>query len=604
MKNRTVKIVALSLALVMLAGCGLPGFGPEGGSQGDLSGMLGYTLSQITERASLEHNPDGVMFSEMRYARPDTEGLAADVAAVESALESGESLERVEELLDRCMDDYDDFSTMYSLANIYNCRDLRDEYYAAEYEWISTESSNISRLFDQMYYACAGSALGSELEEDYFWDGFCEEYADPDDSYYNDETVALMQRESELISRYREIVADPTVTYDGEERSFNELIEELGSAEDLASYYRYLAVLMSYYRKYNEPLAEIYIDLMRVRTEMADKMGFDSCEEMEYVFGFDRDYSPEDGAVFVSGVKSELVPIYLWAKDSSLSYGISYPSLSSEELYADMRSLAGNIGHDCAEAFSFMDRYGLYDIEPSVYKADTSFQTYLSNYESPFIFLKPKGTTEDLLTFVHEFGHYTDAYVNFDANETIDVAEIFSQALEFLSLSHMDGVLSSREVDQLRQGKMIDALDTYIQQAAFAEFESRVHALGPDELTAEKINGIALQAAKDFGFCEEGFDEYYMYFWMDITHFFEYPFYVISYPVSLDVAMQIYELELQRSGRGLAKYFEILPRDWDSFMDTVTNGGLRSPFEEGSISSIAALIADTLGYDRSLADAA
>ena len=604
MKTRTVKIVALTLALVMLAGCGLPEIGLPGDLGSDLSGMLDDTLSQITDRASLQHNPDGVMFSDMRYARPDIDGLIADVAAVESALDSGESLRRVEELLDRCMDDYDDFSTMYSLANIYNCKDLRDEYYADEYEWISTQSSEISRQFDQMYYACAGSALGPELEEDYFWEGFCEEYADPEDSYYNDETVALMQRESELISRYRELVADPTVMYEGEERSFNELMEELGSAEDLASYYRYLAVLMSYYRKYNEPLAEVYIDLMRVRTEMAEKMRFSSCEEMEYTFSFERDYSPEDAAVFVSDVKNELVPIYRWARENSLGYGASYSSLSSDELYADMQKVARNIGHECSEAFAFMSRYGLYDIEPSVYKADTSFQTYLSNYEAPFIFLKPRGNTRDLLTFVHEFGHYTDAYVNFDANETIDVAEIFSQALEFLSLSHMDGVLSSDEVEQLRQSEMLDALDTYIQQAAFADFESRVHAIGPDELTAEKINEIALQSAKDFGFAEEGFEEYYMYFWMDITHFFEYPFYVISYPVSLDVAMQIYELELQRTGRGLAKYFEILPRDWEGFMDTVTNNGLRSPFEEGSIDSIAALISEVLGYESALANAA
>ena len=294
----------------------------------------------------------------------------------------------------------------------------------------------------------------------------------------------------------------------------------------------------------------------------------------------------------------------MWAKDRGLSYSISYSSLSSEELFADLKAVTGNIGRECSEAFAFMSHYGFYDIEPSPYKADTSFQTYLSSYEAPFIFLKPKGTTEDLLTFVHEFGHYTDAYSNFDANEAIDVAEIFSQALEFLSLSHMDSILSGREIDQLREGKMLDALDTYIQQSAFAEFESRAHSIGPDELTAEKLNELALQSATDFGFCEEGFEEYYKYYWMDITHFFEYPFYVISYPVSLDVAMQIYELELQESGQGLAKYFEILPRDWDTFMDTVQNGGLRTPFAEESMTSIATMIGDTLGYDSALGNAA
>lgn len=604
MKKRIAKLVALALSLVMLTGCGLPGFDLSGGTGIDLSGSLGDTLSQISGSISQDHNPDRVMFSDMHYSRPDTEGLAADIAAVESALESGASLKKVEDLLDRCMDDYDDFSTMYSLVNIYNCKDLRDEYYAEEFAWISTASSDISRLFDQMYYACAGSELGPELEADYFWEGFCEEYADPDDSYYTDVTVALMQRESELISRYREIVADPTVLYEGEERSFNELIEELGDSDNLADYYKYLAVLMSYYEKYSEPLAEVYIELMRVRTEMAEEMGFSSCEEMKYVFYFDRDYTPADGAVFVSGVKSQLVPIYKWVKDSGLAYRINYSSLSSDELFADMQAVAENIGRECSEAFSFMKHYGLYDIEPSAYKADTSFQTYLSNYESPFIFLKPKGTTEDLLTFVHEFGHYTDAYTNFDANEAIDVAEIFSQALEFLSLSHMSGILSDSQIEQLREGKMIDALDTYIQQSAFADFESRVHAVGPDELTVEKIKELALQTAKDFGFCEPGYEEYYQYYWMDITHFFEYPFYVISYPVSLDVAMQIYELELEESGQGLDKYFEILPRDWDTFMDTVTNGGLRSPFAEGAMTSVAKLIGDALGYKGSLANAA
>ena len=251
-----------------------------------------------------------------------------------------------------------------------------------------------------------------------------------------------------------------------------------------------------------------------------------------------------------------------------------------------------------------MDRFDLYDIEPSAYKADTSFQTYLSLYDAPFIFLKPEGTTRDLITFVHEFGHYTDAYTNFDAPEAIDLAEVYSQALEFLSLSHMDGILPQPQIDELRTGLVLDSLNTFIQQASFADFESKAHALGPDNLSAEKLNELALQATKDFGYCPEGLEDVMQYFWMDITHLFEYPFYVISYPVSLDVAMQIYELEVGEEGAGLEKYFEMLPRDYDSFMETVTAGGLESPFAEGGLASIAALIADTIGYEEPLAHAA
>jgi len=595
MKKRMTVAVALLLVLVLLCGCGIP--------EGSLGSKLGDKLAELVQSTN-EHNPDGLKFSDMHYTRPDLDKLSADVAAVEEALENGMKLKDVEELLDVCMDGYDEFSTMYSLANIYNCKDLRDEYYAAEYEWISTENSTVSQLFDEMYYACAGSALGAELEEDYFWEGFCEDYADPDDSYYNDESVALMQRESELISRYREIVADPVIEWKGEEVAFYELLEELSDYSDVQGYYDYLGALMTYYETYNEPLAEVYIDLMRVHEDMAKAMGFSTAEEMEFVFGFDRDYTPEDAAVFIDDVKTYLVPISIWAEERGLSYNITYSPLGSEELYSALHGVAENIGHGCTEAFSFMDKYELCDVEPSVYKADTSFQTYLSMYDAPFVFLNPEGTTRDLVTFVHEFGHFTDAYTNFDAAETIDLAEVYSQALEFLSLSHMDGLLPASDVDALRTGKMLDALDTFIQQASFADFESKAHAIGPDELTAEKLNELALQATKDFGYCPEGFEEFMQYFWMDITHLFEYPFYVISYPVSLDVAMQVYVLETAEAGKGLDKYFEMMPRDYDTFMETVTGNGLQSPFAAGGLASIAQVIADTIGYPEPIAQAA
>ncbi len=595
MKKRMTVAVALLLVLVLLCGCGIP--------EGSLGSKLGDKLAELVQSTN-GHNPDGLKFSDMHYTRPDLDKLSADVAAVEEALENGMKLKDVEELLDVCMDGYDEFSTMYSLANIYNCKDLRDEYYAAEYEWISTENSTVSQLFDEMYYACAGSALGAELEEDYFWEGFCEDYADPDDSYYNDESVALMQRESELISRYREIVADPVIEWKGEEVAFYELLEELSDYSDVQGYYDYLGALMTYYETYNEPLAEVYIDLMRVHEDMAKAMGFSTAEEMEFVFGFDRDYTPEDAAVFIDDVKTYLVPISIWAEERGLSYNITYSPLGSEELYSALHGVAENIGHGCTEAFSFMDKYELCDVEPSVYKADTSFQTYLSMYDAPFVFLNPEGTTRDLVTFVHEFGHFTDAYTNFDAAETIDLAEVYSQALEFLSLSHMDGLLPASDVNALRTGKMLDALDTFIQQASFADFESKAHAIGPDELTAEKLNELALQATKDFGYCPEGFEEFMQYFWMDITHLFEYPFYVISYPVSLDVAMQIYVLEVEEEGKGLDKYFEMMPRDYDTFMETVTENGLQSPFAEGGLASIAQVIADTIGYPEPIAQAA
>ena len=63
-------------------------------------------------------------------------------------------------------------------------------------------------------------------------------------------------------------------------------------------------------------------------------------------------------------------------------------------------------------------------------------------------------------------------------------------------------------------------------------------------------------------------------------------FYVITYPVSNDIAMQIYELEQQEKGAGLDKDLEILPRDYEGFLATVEAGGLESPFAPGRIRKV------------------
>ena len=56
-----------------------------------------------------------------------------------------------------------------------------------------------------------------------------------------------------------------------------------------------------------------------------------------------------------------------------------------------MAGAAGNMGENILESFEFMDKHRLYDVQQRPYKAAISFQTYLSEYEAPFVFLSPYG---------------------------------------------------------------------------------------------------------------------------------------------------------------------------------------------------------------------
>lgn len=556
MKKRAIRLLSMLLALLMLTGC----------SSSILNDQLDSAYRAL-QRNFISGDRNLVPFDEMEYLRPDMSAISADFDAVNDALDGGD-IDAVSDALDACYLDYYNFDTMYTIADIRSCQDVYDSYYADEVSWCGESFAAVQQKMDDMFYACAASDLAQELEENYFWEGFTDDYSDRSQSYYNDAAVELMQRESALVSEYRALAAESAAS--------------LGETSGVGSYMQ----TIQNYEKYNEDFARIYIELVRVRQELAAQFGMDY-EQMQYSFYFERDYTPEQAAQYVADIRSHMVPVYEEVMEASPYDDIYYDYLDEDELLGVLGSVAELMGGDVKAAFDFMTKYELCDVSLNSSKAAMSFQTYLSNYEAPFLFLDPYGDTEDILTLSHEFGHYVDAFVNYNASETIDMSECYSQAMEYLALGYYDEVLGEDEADNLRRMKLLDTLDLYVQQTSFAEFESTVYSMDPDQLSAEVLNDLSLQLARDYGYCDESRAKYYAMSWSDISHFFEYPFYVITYPVSNDIAMQIYELSQDGGTAGLDKYNELLSREYTGFLDNIEEAGFTSPFESGRVQRVA-----------------
>jgi hypothetical protein len=62
--------------------------------------------------------------------------------------------------------------------------------------------------------------------------------------------------------------------------------------------------------------------------------------------------------------------------------------------------------------------------------------------------------------------------------------------------------------------------------------------------------------------------------------------YIISYVVSNDAALQLYQLEKQTKGAGLAKYEENLDTLEGDFLAFITSAELESPFVEGRVAAV------------------
>ena len=530
-----------------------------------------------------------VPFEEMDYSRPDMERLYADFDELIEQAASADA-DALLDLFYNVYDQYINFYTMDTLANIHHSLDTTNAYYNEEYDYCEGESPKVEEKLESMYKAFAASPVRNELEVRFFGEGFFETYDDYE-VYTNETYLGLAQQEESVLAEYRALIAEPTIEYNGTEQSVWDLMET-------DNYSEYIAILKAYYEKYNPLVGEKYLELVRIRKQMAEALDYDSYADYCYDLTYGRDYTPEQGKTFVDAIETYLVPVQ---EDLGSSYALARiqhkNGISEDKVKAMVKNAAENIGGSVADAYHFMEAYNLFDITQAAEKTDSSFQTYIYNYEAPFVFVNSEGSSRDYTTFAHEFGHFTDSYYTYRAEEDLETAETFSQAMEFLALTYTDK-LTRQEKQDFIQLQLMDVIQTFTSQAAFARFEEQVYELPEEELTVERVNEIFLQSCKDFGLYDFGFDFYYSQYWIDVVHFFEVPYYVISYCVSAENALQVYELEDAESGAGVDAYFRLLDREGGAGVQQVMEDAeMSNPFRAESLSETAAFIREKLGLN-------
>ncbi len=486
-----------------------------------------------------------VSFSEMEYTRPDLDALNEALENVMACVDQP-SFRKLERALLKYSMIFREFSTNYALANIYYCKDMTDIYWSEEYNICLEMTADAEAGLDQLMYALAASEHREKLEtEEYYGEGYFDDYEG--ESLWDDTFTELMNEESEILAEYYTLSA-----------------ESVG-LDDAA-----------YYNEHVPAMCDVYTRLVALRQEIATYAGYDGYPDFAYDFYYSRDYTPAQERAYLEDVRTELVPIYR----DLLMYGVSGLYLydrTEEETYAYVEQMAQAMGGTVLEAFELMAEQGLYDITYSENKYNSSFEIFLSAYGEPYVFLNPQGTDNDALTFAHEFGHFCNDYASYGSGVSVDVAEVFSQGMEYLSLFYAE------QSDVITKLKMVDSLCVYVEQSAYADFEQRVYALKGSDITSENILDAFESVITDYGFDLFGMESSRF---VEVPHFFTNPCYIFSYVVSNDAAMQFYQMEAQTQGDGLAHYTAQLDTLEYEFLAFIEAADLESPFDEGRIEAV------------------
>ena len=557
MKKKLTAILAMLFAALFLCGSALP----EGWFRAD--------------------GTDEVLrFDDMPYERPDPAAFRTLAGRVTQTLTDGGGYRKTVALLEQLLTRYFSATTMYTIADIRSCRDLTDTYWAEEFAACLSALTEIGDVMEDVYLTCGASPYGDRLEREFFGPGFMEEYGEDAEEKISDAFSALMEQENSLLVEYRDLMAEPTINVRGSEVPLSDVMYDVWGQRD------YNAVLGAYYEKYNPILGELYLRLMDVRKAQARELGYGSVAEMMFDIGFDRDFSVEEGYAFIQSVKTWLLPVYKRCMDEERYGSLMEGYISEEQLYGALETVARGLGGEVQQAYDFMRRNELCDLGMSEAKANMSYTAFLDDYEAPFLFVNPYGDRTDIITVTHEFGHYAEEYISCGAFRSMDLAEVFSQAMQFLSLKPLTAVLGEQDVAELRLLNLYDILDAFLWQTLFAEFELRAYQL--EDPGVEDLNALMWELYKEYGL-DVGVNEKAVLAWVEIAHFFEQPFYVISYPVSACCALEIYEDELT-DGKGLEDYLKLAESEEIGIVAAAAEAGLQNPITDARVQEVAAFL--------------
>ena len=434
---------------------------------------------------------------------------------------------------------------MYGIAHYQYCMDTNIDYYYDEYDFCDEQSPLLEEKESALFAAFAASPCRDALEQAYFGAGFFEDY----DVFQagGEEYLRLKAQENTLLDQYYETVA----SWDWDRNTLTQ---------------------------YHDTVAPLFVELVKVRQQIAAAKGYESFSDYAYADIFHRDYTTAQTQDYLYQVREKLVPLVksMYAHNPML-FNASYPFIKSADTAGQLSAAAEQLGGPIWEAFRFMEGHQLYDNSDSSSKYPTSYSTYLPSYEAPIVFV----SDGDFCTLSHEFGHFVNFYCTYGDFIGQDIDEIYSQAMVFLVTAYNPAFNEEQQARALRVALRDLLQRSIIRQAAFADFELQVYALEPDEITVDRIDTIYAQCAKDYYFDDYSLNKMH---WSEIPHFFLYPSYVISYSTSAVAAMQVCRLEAEQTGDGVDAFCRLLNRTHHrKFSFVLDEAGLDSPFAESTM---------------------
>lgn len=568
---------AIVLSLVMClstAACGAVRGNLEGQSRQALAGAASGNGAPV-------HS--SIPYSQRPYEHYDPAFMEQALADFERACAVKGQDEEVVRLYNVIVDEFDRLSDQVYMAQLRYDRDVSDEAAAAEQAYTT---KLYSELGDKTM-ACLKKGMDSSYKE-LLTEQMGSEFA-PYAIYYEEkpeELTELNGKEQELLREYdRLAVREVTVELEDGQWSYSRLEQDT----DLSSE-RYSQIEDALVREKNRVLGSNFVELARVRRQIAEYKGYDDYAEYSFEAVYGRDYSLQDAKQLCSDVRSWVVPLNndIWNKNvsqESYDYLDSLEESSTEDILDTVGPAVMSVNSELGDIFRYLRENGLYDIqseEEEQDRTDGSYTVGFPGYKDAFIFINRSHTFMDYQSLIHEFGHFSAYYYNTTPELfqgfSVDVSEVQSQGLEVLADRYAASMFG-QGAEAYEFESITDLLYVTIMACMLQEFEEAVY-MEPD-MSLDDMNRKFKEIQDSYGgWFYDVYDRDKCYGWVDIPHLFYSPLYYMGYGTSALSALDLWTMSQNDWDGAVNTYMGILKEGLNSsYRDTMYRSGLRDIFD-------------------------
>ena len=554
-------------------------------------------------------------FKDYEYIRPDLKVIGEEFEKLLKDFDDSKSFEEQNEIIKEINRIRSNVETMGNLAYIRHSINTKDEFYAKEKDFLDENMPLYQNMVMKFYEALVNSKFREELEKE--WGKQIFNLAEMQLKTFSEEIIEDLIRENKLVTEYDKLIASAKIDFEGQTRNLSQMAPFMQSKDRTIREKAHKAYIR-FFEENEDEFDRIYDELVKIRTNMAQKLGYENYVQMGYYRMSRSDYTSEDVANYRKQVEEDLVPLVVELKerqrrrlgldelkyyDEPLEYltGNAKPKGGPEWILENGKRMYKELSKETHEFFTFMVERELLDLVSKEGKMSGGYCTYIPDYKSPFIFSNFNGTSDDVDVLTHEAGHAFQVYMSRDLEvpeysfPTMEAAEIHSMSMEFITWPWME-LFFEDDADKYRFSHLAGAVSFIPYGVTVDEFQHFVYEnpeATPEERKAKwreiEEKYLPFRDYEDNDLLNRGG------YWFRQGHIFSTPFYYIDYTLAQVCAFQFWIKIREDREKAWKDYLRLCKAGGSkSFLELVELADLKNPFIDGTVKEVVDLIKEWL----------